>query len=571
MLYFAFNSVQQGLLVYSAIPLSAIGGVFALWSRGMPFSISAGIGFIALFGVAVLNGIVLITEFNQLKQAGVHDIRERILKGTRIRLRPVLMTACVASLGFLPMAISNGAGAEVQRPLATVVIGGLITATFLTLFVLPVLYLWFEKNTPVLPKKPKMKVKVFKKKRRVASAVVLLLCGNALLAQSHITLPAAIDTALANHFGLQAAKLRTLAAVKNEGAAFDLPLTSTNLEYGSINSPYTDTRLNVMQAFSFPVVYRKQRAFYQAQTKSNQFGEEERRLQLKKEVTALYYQLLVMQEKKSLLLQADSLFSSLLLRQEQRFRAGDINVLEKTTAETQRMQLAAQLEQLQADQASLQVQFSTLLNNGNLYTPVYGNAKATLLHLPESQELTQHPFLKNKMQQQEIALREIDVQKAKLLPQLSLGYSNQSIRGLQNVNGQDKFYDAGSRFSSLIVGVNIPVFATATKARIAAGKYLAEAAQADYNEALRQQQTALQQLILQYNKCGKLLQYYEQSALRQAKLLREHGTLQLSNGAISAIEWMLLMNQSIQMQADYFNLLNEWNAIVIELNSYQNK
>ncbi len=145
MLYFAFGSIKYGLLIFSAIPLSAIGGVFALWIRGMPFSISAGIGFIALFGVAVLNGIVLIAEFNRLKKSGLVDLNKIIMEGTSIRLRPVLMTAAVASLGFLPMALSHGAGAEVQRPLATVVIGGLITATFLTLIVLPVLFRWFDK------------------------------------------------------------------------------------------------------------------------------------------------------------------------------------------------------------------------------------------------------------------------------------------------------------------------------------------------------------------------------------------------------------------------------------------
>ena len=145
LLYFAFNSVQHGLLIYSAIPLSAIGGILFLALRGMPFSISAGIGFIALFGVAVLNGIVLISEFNRIKNDGETDLKQIVLQGTKHRLRPVLMTAFVASLGFLPMALSNGAGAEVQRPLATVVIGGLLIATFLTLFVLPVLYILFEK------------------------------------------------------------------------------------------------------------------------------------------------------------------------------------------------------------------------------------------------------------------------------------------------------------------------------------------------------------------------------------------------------------------------------------------
>lgn len=146
LLYFTFRSITQSLLIFTAIPLSAIGGVFALWLMDMPFSISAGVGFIALFGVAVLNGIVLIAEFNQLKKAGVTDVFERIYKGTEVRLRPVILTAAVASLGFLPMALSLSAGAEVQRPLATVVIGGLVTATFLTLVVLPILYYYFEKN-----------------------------------------------------------------------------------------------------------------------------------------------------------------------------------------------------------------------------------------------------------------------------------------------------------------------------------------------------------------------------------------------------------------------------------------
>jgi cobalt-zinc-cadmium resistance protein CzcA len=144
LLYFSFNSIKQSLLIYSAIPLSAVGGIFALSIREMPFSISAGVGFIALFGVAVLNGIVLIAEFNRLKLEGWSNTRKRVLMGTKIKLRPVLMTAFVASLGFLPMAISSGAGAEVQRPLATVVIGGLMIATLLTLFVLPILYVLLE-------------------------------------------------------------------------------------------------------------------------------------------------------------------------------------------------------------------------------------------------------------------------------------------------------------------------------------------------------------------------------------------------------------------------------------------
>ncbi len=162
LLFFTFRSVSQSLLIFSAIPFSAIGGIFALWIRNMPFSISAGVGFIALFGVAVLNGIVLIGYFNQLKAEGLSDIMQRIKEGTSVRLRPVLMTAAVASLGFLPMALSTSAGAEVQKPLATVVIGGLISATLLTLIVLPILYWYLENNLKI-------------KKSGIAAVIILLI------------------------------------------------------------------------------------------------------------------------------------------------------------------------------------------------------------------------------------------------------------------------------------------------------------------------------------------------------------------------------------------------------------
>lgn len=152
MLYFSFRSIKYGLLIFSAIPLSAIGGIFSLWLRDMNFSISAGVGFIALFGVAVLNGIVLIAEFNRQKEKH-SDLNDVVKIGGKTRLRPVLMTAFVASLGFLPMALSNGEGAEVQRPLATVVIGGLLLATFLTLYLLPIMYIWFERHFPAKKRK----------------------------------------------------------------------------------------------------------------------------------------------------------------------------------------------------------------------------------------------------------------------------------------------------------------------------------------------------------------------------------------------------------------------------------
>jgi len=145
LIFLAFGSIRQAFLVYTGIPLAVTGGVLSLWLRGMPFSISAAIGFIALSGVAALNGLVLISYFNQLREQG-RSVREAVIEGSLTRLRPVLMTALVASFGFVPMAIATGTGAEVQRPLATVVIGGILSSTFLTLIVLPVLYAWLERD-----------------------------------------------------------------------------------------------------------------------------------------------------------------------------------------------------------------------------------------------------------------------------------------------------------------------------------------------------------------------------------------------------------------------------------------
>jgi cobalt-zinc-cadmium resistance protein CzcA len=253
LLYFAFHSVKQGLLIYSAIPLSAIGGIFLLALRGMPFSISAGVGFIALFGIAVLNGIVLIAEFNRLKKEGMKNKKRIVLMGTKVRLRPVLMTAFVASLGFLPMALSNGAGAEVQRPLATVVIGGLMIATFLTLFVLPVLYILFEN---IHPKKIKLNAGT--------AMLSLFLIGSFfttnLHAQTPLTLNAAIDTALKNNLSLKNVKLRATYQEKLIGASAEIPATSVFAEAGQINSFYTDTKFGISQTINFPTVYARQKA-----------------------------------------------------------------------------------------------------------------------------------------------------------------------------------------------------------------------------------------------------------------------------------------------------------------------
>lgn len=214
MLHFAFGSFKEAMLIFTAVPLSTVGGVLLLWIRGMPFSISAGVGFIALFGIAVLNGIVLLEHFKELKAEGITTLKERVLTGTKQRLRPVLLTASAAALGFLPMAISTNAGAEVQRPLATVVIGGLVSATLLTLVVLPVLYCIMER-----PRK--------RKTGRFSWFFMLALISlpGMANAQQPVSLNQALEMALQNNAGYKASALATDRAGKAVGTAWDIDIT----------------------------------------------------------------------------------------------------------------------------------------------------------------------------------------------------------------------------------------------------------------------------------------------------------------------------------------------------------
>ena len=253
LLYFTFNSIKQSLLIFTAIPLSAIGGVFALWLRDMPFSISAGVGFIALFGVAVLNGIVLIGYLNQLKAEGVTDIELRIKMGTKTRLRPIIMTAAVASLGFLPMALSTSAGAEVQKPLATVVIGGLITATLLTLIVLPILYYYLETG--------------FKKsfKMNTTATTILLLITGITVSQAQetksLSQQQAIELGLKNNLEVQVATLKTQQSQELTKSGWELPKTEFTGNFGQLNSLENDKNFSVSQRFNPFEIGAKKKGF----------------------------------------------------------------------------------------------------------------------------------------------------------------------------------------------------------------------------------------------------------------------------------------------------------------------
>jgi len=552
LLFFAFNSVKQGLLIYSAIPLSAIGGIFFLALRGMPFSISAGVGFIALFGVAVLNGIVLVSEFNQLKKEGMTDLHRIVLMGTKVRLRPVLMTAFVASLGFLPMALSNGAGAEVQRPLATVVIGGLLIATFLTLFVLPILYVTFEKGITL------------KSLSKSLGVVILLLSVSMTHAQSQtpIRLADAINIALTNNSGIKNERLKAEYQKLYIKTAANLPATTITGDYGQLNSYYNDNRLGIAQSFNFPTVYSRQKQLYTEEWKTASLNVVVKEAELRKEVTQLFYALVYLSAKEQLLQQSDSLFTAFAQKARLRFDKGESNVLEKATAETQLGSITSQLTQLQQEKAVLQSKFQLVLNS-----TVEANPVADRLQLPSMEEMdstlvAQHPYLQVLEQQKKVSTATMRTERAKLLPSLTLGYNSTTMTG---TGADNVYYDRSTRFQSVQFGLGIPLFGGSQRAKINAAKLTETIAENEYQKGKLQLQQQFLNARSLYQKSKDLLDYYDKTALPNAKTIRTTANKQFYNGAINYLDWVMLMHQSIAIQNDYLNTTAQYNDAVIEL------
>lgn len=554
-LYFTFRSVKQGLIIYSAIPLSATGGVFALVLRDMPFSISAGVGFIALFGVAVLNGIVLVAEFNRLRNEGLTDIRQVIIAGTGTRLRPVLMTALVASLGFLPMALSTGEGAEVQRPLATVVIGGLLFATLLTLFVLPVLYIMFDgKNKSI---------------KTVTTLAGLLVIFPAISqAQVPIGLQPAIDTAKQNNLALGSEKLNAEYLQKLRGTAYNLPQTTAAFDYGQINSAYNDNRFTIQQVVKFPSVYARQKILYNEQWKNGMLNVAVQENELKRQVTEAYIELVYLNQKQRLLLRTDSMFAGFLHNAELRLSKGESNLLEKTMAETQRGQISIQLATLQHDLALWQLRFKVLLNTTTDFTVNDSFFKIPAPVIADAASLNENPLLKQLQQQQQTELARWKLEKSKLMPDLFASYSNMTIRG---IGADDRLYSLSDRFQSFQVGIGVPIFFGSHSSGISAMKLNHRLSQNNYLLGLQNMQSGYRQAVLQYRKNLQTLNYYESTALINAERIINTATAQFKNGNINYLEWVLLTNNAVAIQSEYLDIAKELNRSIIEINFYTGK
>ncbi|SDR70214.1 cobalt-zinc-cadmium resistance protein CzcA [Gillisia sp. Hel1_33_143] len=565
LLYFAFGSIKQSLLIFSAIPLSAIGGVFALIIRDLPFSISAGIGFIALFGVAVLNGIVLVAEFNRLDAEGVTDIYERVLKGTRVRLRPVLMTATVAALGFLPMALSNSSGAEVQRPLATVVIGGLITATALTLIVLPVLYIYFTDR----------KAKFNFGRKKLATLIViggLFFPAMQLQAQEinqiqerELTLPEAIELALKNNNRIKIAQYEIDVEETGKYGAISIPKTEFSYSGGEFNTPAVkDNLYGVTQRINFPTVYTSQFKLAKAKVNSSEQLKVIEENRLIADVKAAYLRTVFLMENKRLLQRQDSLYGNLNKSSLMRYKTGESTKLESVTSAAQSMQIKNKLQQNEADLRIAQNRLQVVLN-----TKENISVKSTEL-IPseinfdiESQSVEQSPFYAYLKQQLEVRKRETNVERNKVLPDIMFGYNSQTFNNAQSSGLANQNFSDDDLFSSFQVGVAIPIFPGGHRSKIKAAKIEEEIAQSQIELNQTQLQGELQNLLQEYYKLQGTLSYYQNEALPQAELIINNSEKSFKSGDVSYTQYLQNLTLANSIQTDYLNTLYQYNQSII--------
>jgi heavy metal efflux system protein len=564
LLFFTFHSVKQTLLIYTAVPMSAIGGVFALWLRDMNFSISAGVGFIALFGVAVLNGIVLIAEFNRLEKEGITDITERIKKGLHTRLRPVIMTAAVASFGFLPMALSTSAGAEVQKPLATVVIGGLITATFLTLVILPVFYIVFSTHSFR---------RIFRRKALKNISVVLsLFIGLSFFNTSKAQQPTTINVKQAVQMALDC-NLAVLSSAYSvdvqkalKGASWDIPKTALDGEYGQINSYTKDNSFTISQSFAFPTVYINQNKLAKANIKSSEWQLKASQLEIATQVKQVYWHLAFLHSKQKLFAYQDSLYSGFLRAAELRAKTGETNRLEMITARSQRLEVKNQLQQIISDLLIYNQKLQTLLNIKITVFPT-----DTILHriefslIDDSSTLVGNPSAAYVQQQVEISRYEKKLERSRIMPDFTVGYFSQTMQGIQEVNEMPRTFGTDDRFTGIKAGIAIPLCFVPYTSKTKAAKLKEKVAQTNaeyYSKSLTGNYLAL---MGEYAKYNNSVDYYEKQAIPEADIIIEQATRSYKAGAMDYLDYILNLDRALSIKQNYLDALNNYNQTIISI------
>ena len=552
LLFFTFQSFLEAAIIYLAIPLSAIGGVVALWLRGMPFSVSAGIGFIALFGVAVLNGIVLLSFFKQLADEGL-SVEERLKKGLELRFRPVIMTAAVASLGFLPMALSHLPGAEVQRPLATVVIGGLITATFLTLVVIPVVYsIVMGRREQKLKAKGLGMIVLFILMSFSSFASGLRPSAFGLVSSGLRTL--SLRTCLSQASSRNALLATGLADVKTAEAFInsgkELPKGTVDAQYGKTQTYYSqDYTVMASQSIPWPTLLKAQvKSLTSAKVMS------EKRLKITQNLVAssvkfYYYQILAQQKNLAFLASQDSLYTQMKRAATIKFQQGETNRLELMAAETRLREFQQKRLSLEADQKTAYQNLAYWINEPGEFV-IEGKEPLTMESGPAGLDLSKNPTIELLSEQVEHGKLLTSVEKERLKPDVRIGVTSQSI---ENVGGQN-FVQAG---------LAIPIFGKGQKAKIASAKLQEEAFISQKIQAESALQTDYKNAEAAVAKYRASLAYYTATALPQAELLEKTALKSYQQGEIEYVEMLQNTQQAWQIRESYILEVNAYNQAII--------
>ncbi len=548
-LHFAFKSLKDAIMVFTAIPLATVGGVFLLWIRGMPFSVSAGIGFIALFGIAVLNGIVLIEHLKELQHQGMTNMRELILTGTTNRLRPVLLTAAAAAMGFLPMAISTGAGAEVQRPLATVVIGGLITSTMLTMIALPLLFEIFYNIKGI---------KFFPLRfiRSNTFTALLLICITSIPAfgqNTDMKLNEAIDIALRNNKQIAGylIKVEESKVLKSTAFAPDKTIFSYGIDQNNIaENGYPLKVWGVEQNFSFPTLYSAESTSRQIEVSIAEANLNIQRNELVKNVSYSYFDYQTLLNKQKLYQTLDSLFNVLLANSEKRAAVGDVSRLEVLNIKAKKNQVSSWLNSLNVDIENTYKRLKVLMNYENDFTvPIAVELLPEIKVIPNA--LPVFDFLNY---ENDYYNSLISIEKNKMLPDISLNYflgSNQ--------------FENGKYYHGFQVGVAVPLFYGNSNARINAAKLSANSKNFLIENEIILINNRLNQLLSEHLKYKALLDNYTLSGEPLMNEIMKTALKSYQLGEINFFQFVNSYETAVQIHFEHYDNILKYNHTISEI------
>ena len=543
LLFATFGTVKDSLLIYSVVPLSAVGGVYSLLIRQMNFSISAGVGFIALFGIAVLNGILIISRFNELEQEGVTNVNDRVLQGLKDRFRPILMTSAVAALGFLPMALSSSAGAEVQKPLATVVIGGLFTATILTLLILPVIYTFFVK-------KPKMPNTSF-----IATTLVLFMFALPSTAQQHqsITLDSALTMALKKNPEMTLAQQRIDQQIKLKPATFNLPTPDLVFEAPTGQ----DLRPGILQVIDYPGVYAAQGRTQRSRIRLTETEKDITINNLKFRLRAAYNQLQFSLARTRLLQSQDSVYDDLLKVNEIRYRVGQISSLEKINGESQYKRIQYSLKVSRNELRNAKYQFNLLMGrpNDTTYIPAEALRKSSyqFVFTPvDTSYISNNPLLDYSYRNVTLNRNQLKVERRRRIPGPVLGYLNQGKP------------DTGIE-PRLRLGITLPIWQWVFQANINAAKKGIEIAQTQQLLTAYQLNTEYAKAQADYRQNRDNVTYFETIGLPEASEILRNARESFRFGSITYYQYLQNVELSYTIRQNYSETLKNYNQAIINL------